>query len=157
MDTPEEPGRDAGPGGGQPDRYTRRIPPGQPAFLLLIICGLAWIVLYRHPSSGLRLFSLILIAVLAVMVITSLRMYLVADHEGVGVRYIRDGVWIPWAEVARIEINRVRGSATVRIVRQDGTYADVPPSLLQPLKPTTVPKAMSQLRYVINSLESLRR
>ena len=143
--------------GREPGRYVRRIHPVQPAGALLIISILAYVVLYRHPNTGLRIFSLLLIAGLAVVVVTSLRMYLVADHEGIAVRFVRDEVWIPWTDIARIDIaNRVRGSSTVRILRRDGTYADVPPSLLQPLKPTTVPKAMARLRYVINDLESHR-
>jgi hypothetical protein len=141
----------------QPERYVRRIHPAQPAVLLLIISALAYLNIYRHPNNGLRVFSLLLIAGLLVTVVTSLRMYLVADREGIAIRFVRDEVWIPWAEVARIDIApRVRGSATVRIMRRDGTYADVPPSLLQPRKPTSVPNAMAQLRYVINALEALR-
>ncbi len=140
-----------------PKRYVRRIHPAQPAVLLLVISALAFVDLYLSPSTGLRVFSLLLIAALLVMVVTSLRMYLVADHEGIAIRFVRDEVWIPWSEIDRIDVaTGVRGSGTVRIQRRDGTHADVPPSLLQPLKPTTVPKAMSQLRYVVNALEGLR-
>lgn len=151
------PDESMGSAGTEPGRYVRRIHPAQPAALLLIMSALAYLVLYRHPNTGLRIFSLLLIAALLPMVVTSLRMYLVADSEGIAVRFVRDEVWIPWSDIARIDIaSRVRGSSTVRILRRDGTYADVPPSLLQPLKPTSVPKAMAQLRYVINDLESHR-
>jgi len=50
----------------------------------------------------------------------------------------------------------VRGSDTVRLVRQDGSYVDVPPSLLQPAKPTSKPRALAQLNSVANQLEARR-
>ena len=44
----------------------------------------------------------------------------------------------------------------VRFVRRDGTYADVPPSLLQPVKPTGRPAARRMLRDVLHRIEARR-
>jgi hypothetical protein len=137
--------------------FVRRVPPAQTAVLLLIVCALAAWNIYGSMSSPVRVFTLVLIAGLLAMVVLALRMYLVADDEGIAVRYLREESWTPWPEVTRIEaVFGVRGGATVRITALDGTHVDVPPSLLQPIKPTGIPRARAQLLDVVRQLEELR-
>jgi hypothetical protein len=84
-------------------------------------------------------------------------MYLVADDDGIAVRHILRASWLPWSEIDRIEVvSGVRGSNTVRLSRRDGTYVDVPPSLLQPSRPTSKPRALAQLNSVSNQIEARR-
>jgi hypothetical protein len=82
---------------------------------------------------------------------------LVADDEGVAVRYVGRETWLPWSEVQRVEtVSSVRGSQTVRFVRRDGTAVNVPPSLLQPAAPTSRPRALAFLNGVVQQLEDRR-
>jgi hypothetical protein len=84
-------------------------------------------------------------------------MYLVVDDEGIEVRYLLRPAWLPWPEIARVEVvSGVRGSDTVRVVRHDGTYVDVPPSLLQPAVPTSKPRAFARLHSIGNQIEARR-
>jgi hypothetical protein len=89
--------------------------------------------------------------------VLALRMYLGVDADGVVVRYLRRPVWLPWSQIARVEVAPgVRGSDTVRLVRHDGSYVDVPPSLLQPSVPTSRPRALAQLNSVARQIEARR-
>jgi len=95
-------------------------------------------------------------AVLAAAVL-ALRMYLGVDADGVVVRYFRRPVWLPWSQIARVEVAAgVRGSDTVRLVRHDGSYVDVPPSLLQPSAPTSKPRAIARLNGIVKQIEARR-
>jgi PH (Pleckstrin Homology) domain-containing protein len=134
-----------------------RVPPYQPALLMLVVCAVAALNIYGHPSETTRPVTLVLGAAALVMAVLALRMYLEVDDEGVQVRYLVRPAWLPWSEIARIEVvPEVRGSPTVRLVRHDGIYVDVPPSLLQPSKPTSKPRALAQLNSVANQLEARR-
>jgi hypothetical protein len=134
-----------------------RVPPYQPALLMLLVCGVAALNIYGHPSQTVRLLTLALGAIALALAGFALRMYLGVDAEGVVVRYLLRPTWLPWAELARIEVvSDVRGSNTVRLVRHDGSYVDVPPSLLQPSTPTSKPRALARLTSIGNQLEARR-
>jgi hypothetical protein len=85
-----------------------------------------------------------------------LRMYLVADDDGVGVRHLRNELWTPWRDIDRVEVvSGVRGANTIRIARRNGSYVDVPPSLLQPALPTSKPRALARLDGIARDINDL--
>lgn len=134
-----------------------RVPPYQPALLMLVVCAAAALVLYGHPSDTVRYLALMAGATALILAVFALRMYLVVDGEGIEVRYLWQPAWLPWPEVARVEVvSGVRGSDTVRVVRHDGSYVDLPPSLLQPAVPTSKPRALARLRSIGNQIEARR-
>lgn len=134
-----------------------RVPPYQPALLMLLVCGAAALNIYGHPSQTVRIVTLALGALALGMAVFALRMYLQVDDEGVLVRYLLRPAWLPWPDIARVEVvSNVRGADTVRLVRPDGTYVDVPPSLLQPARPTSKPRAQAQLASIGKELEARR-
>lgn len=134
-----------------------RVPPYQPALLILLVCGSAALNIYGHPSQTVRVVTQALAALALGLAVLALRMYLQVDAEGVLVRYLLRPVWLPWPEIARVEIvSDVRGADTIRLVHHDGSYVDVPPSLLQPARPTSKPHALAQLTSIGNQIEARR-
>jgi Bacterial PH domain len=134
-----------------------RISPVQTALLILLAVPCAVLNLYFHPSGPARLVSLLIGVGAVVLAVVSYRMYLVVDDEGAAVRYLGREQWLPWDEVADVElVSGVRGSETIRFSRTDGTYVDVPPSLLQPTKPTARPVARRRLRDTLRQVQARR-
>jgi len=134
-----------------------RVPPYQAALLMLVVCASAAFVLYGHPSDTARYLALAAGIAALVLAVFALRMYLVVDAEGIEVRYLGRPVWLPWPQIARVEVvSGVRGSDTVRVVRHDGSYVDVPPSLLQPAVPTSKPRASARLNSIGNQIQARR-
>jgi hypothetical protein len=138
-------------------RLVWRVPPALPAVLLLLVSGAAALNIYGHPSQPVRLFTIGLGLICLVVAIGWLRMYLVADEDGVEVRELRRVSSIEWPEIDRVEVvYGVRGGNTVRVTRHDGSFVDVPPSLLQPARPTSKPRAEAQLKMIAREIEQLR-
>jgi Bacterial PH domain len=136
---------------------SRRVSPVATALLILLACPCAAVNLYGHPSSTLRVVTLGVGIAALVTAFASYRMFLLVDDEGVALRYLSREQWLPWSEIDRAEIvHRVRGSETIRFVRRDGSYADVPPSLLQPVKPTGRPVARRMLQETLRQVEARR-
>jgi len=134
-----------------------RVSPVATALLILLACPCAAVNIYAHPSTAVRTVTLVLGAAALVTAFATVRMYLVVDGEGVALRYLGREQWLPWSQIDRAEIaGGVRGSETIRFVRRDGTYADVPPSLLQPVKPTGRPAARRMLRDILRRIEARR-
>ena len=134
-----------------------RISPGQIAVLILILSPCAAINIYWHPGPPLRALTIVIGLVTLVMAIASFRMYLYVDDEGVAVRYLGREKWLPWSEIAGMEVvSGVRGSDTIRIRRKDGSHVDVPPSLLQPSKPTNKRVAWRRLEETLQQIEARR-
>ncbi len=145
------------PAAGTENPLSWRVPPYQPALLMLLVCGSAALNIYGHPSQTVRVVTLALGALALGMAVAALRMCLVVDDDGVLVRYLLRPAWLPWAEIARVEVvPDVRGSASIRFVRRDASFVDVPPSLLQPSRPTSKPRALAQLNSIANQLEACR-
>ena len=133
-----------------------RVPPYQPAVLLLIVSGCAAVNLYGHPAGQVRFFTIAMGLAAAGLAVAWLRMYLYVDDEGLEVRFLRAASWVPWSSVERIEVATVVGGMTVRLTRHDGTHVDVPPSLLHPSRPTSKPRALAQLGGLVRELEERR-
>lgn len=134
-----------------------RVSPYQPALLMLLVCGAAALNIYGHPSEAVRTVTLGLGALSFGLAALALRMYLIVSDEGIAVRYLLRESWLGWPEIDRIEVvSDVRGANTVRITRLNGTYVDVPPSLLQPAKPTAKPRALARLGAISNQIEARR-
>ena len=134
-----------------------RISPVQIALLILVACPCLAANIYAHPSLPVRLVTLAIGVGALVLAAVSWRMYLVVDDEGVAVRGWGREQWLPWERIERAEVvSGVRGSDTIRFVRQDGSSVDVPPSLLQPSRPTGRPAARRRLQDTLRQIESRR-
>jgi PH (Pleckstrin Homology) domain-containing protein len=84
-------------------------------------------------------------------------MFLVVDDDGVRMRYLTREHWLPWREIHGVElITGVRGSDTIRFNCREGGYFDVPPSLLQPSKPTGRLVARRMLLGTLAQIEGRR-
>jgi hypothetical protein len=114
-----------------------RIPPWQPALLFVAASGCAALNLYGHPGTSVRVLSIAAGVMAVAAAILALRMYLVADDEGIGVRrWFRESS-VNWAEVADVQVvERGFDTMKLRVVRLDGTFVNVPQSLMLPAKPT---------------------
>jgi hypothetical protein len=135
-----------------------RIPAYQPALLMLVLCGAAALNIYGHFSATVRIPTLALGLVCGGLAVAALRLQLVANADGISVRELRSHRWINWAELGDIEVvDNVRGAASIRLNYRDGRYVDVPPSLLQPTKPTPRRVVMRQLDSVAKQLEARRK
>ncbi len=145
------------------DHRVWRIPPAWPAATLLVVTAFAALNIYGHPTTATRVLTIGLALVGLVTAIMWLRLYLAVDHEGIGVRHLYSESWTPWAEIERVEVvtgTKVLAGAstanTIRVIRNDGSYVDVPPSLLQPSKPTNKRSAFARLGQIATEIESFR-
>jgi hypothetical protein len=139
------------------DPLAYRISPTQVALLILLACPCLAANIYWHPSTAVRVVTLVIGLGALVLAVVSYRMYLVVDGEGVAVRQFRREIWLPWKTIERTElVSGVRGSDTIRFVRRDGSHVDVPPSLLQPSRPTGRPAARRRLADTLRQIESRR-
>ena len=99
--------------------------------------GVVALNLYLSPNTLVRILTIGLGAVAFVSAIEGLRMYLVADRDGVGFRGLLRTHNVDWPDIQSISVRRSGfNGPTLRITRADGSYADVPPSLMLPTKPT---------------------
>jgi hypothetical protein len=146
------------PPGGQEPQLVWRIPSYQPAVLMLVLVAAAALNLYAQPSLVVRIPTLAIGLACGGLAIAALRLQLVATDDGVAVRQLLGQQWVPWSELARAEVvPNVRGAPTVRLNRVDGSYVDIPPSLLQPTKPTAKRVVMRNLDTVAGQLEQRRK
>jgi hypothetical protein len=123
-----------------------RVPSWQPTIMMLFVCGVVALNLYASPNTLLRVVTIGVGAVVFGSAIEGLRMYLVVDQDGIGFRGLFRTHNVEWSDVSAITVRRSGFSgATLRITRADGSYADVPPSLVLPTKPTGTAKALAQL------------
>ena len=129
-----------------------RFPPAVPAVGFLVASACAAGNLYGHPSGQVRVATIVVGAVAVVLAVAALRMALVVDDDGIAVRYLGRARWVPWSDVKQVGLADVRGNETVRVVRMDDTQVDVPPSLLQPVRPTSKPKASARLRGIVREI-----
>ena len=114
-----------------------RVPSWQPTVIMLFVCGSLPSTYTASPSTLMRVATIGVGAVAFVSAIEGLRMYLVVDQDGIGFRGLFRTHNVEWPDVSAITVRRSGFSgATLRITRADGSYADVPPSLVLPTKPT---------------------
>ncbi len=140
----------------EPPPLVWRFPPWQPPLGFLIAAGAAAVNLYRHPSAAVRVVSLAVGVVALLLAVAAVRMAFVVDSDGLAVRFLGRVRWVPWSQVQAVGLADVRGSETVRIVRLDDTQVDVPPSLLQSIRPMSKPRASARLRGIVTRIEALR-
>jgi hypothetical protein len=133
-----------------------RVPPTHPAALLVVVSALAALNIYGHPRSPVRAFTLLLAVVCLGLAFAWLRMALVADAEGIAVRHYFREVDVPWEDVQRIDIvTAPHGGRTIRVLRHNGSYIEAPPSLLQPSRPMSKPKAEALLKNAVREIEQM--
>jgi hypothetical protein len=133
-----------------------RIPPWQAAALLLLTTVLAAVDLYARPSVVPMLVAAFVAVMALFAAVGAIRFLLVADEDGIWVRRLFTVTLVGWADIERVEMASAhRGGMTVRITRRDGTCVDVPPSLVLPAMPTTLPNARRLVQGVANELNSL--
>ena len=145
------------PADGQDSQLVWRIPAYQPAVLMLILVAAAALNIYTHPTAVVRIPTLAIGLFCGGLAIAALRLQLVATDDGIAVRKMIGEQWIAWPDLAEIEVvPNVRGAPTVRLNRVNGSYVDVPPSLLQPTKPTAKYVVMRSLDTVVRQLEQRR-
>jgi hypothetical protein len=126
--------------------------------LMLVLVAAAALNIYAHPSAVVRISTLAVGLVCGGLALAALRLQMVATDDGVAVRQLAGERWLPWSELDEVEVvPNVRGAPTVRLNRRDGGYVDVPPSLLQPTKPTAKRVVMRNLDTVAGQLEQRRR
>ena len=145
---------------GEPDRSAPpklpqvwRIPPWQPAVLILLATGLLALDLYGSLSLGPLLMTVAIAVAALVSAGASLRYVLVADTDGVGVRRLFGEDFIPWADVADIDVTNANLNAvTIRITRKAGPAVDVPTVLVQPTLPTNIRRSRAMVGEIARRL-----
>ncbi len=134
-----------------------RISPVQVAVLILVAIPALAVNVYFHPSIPLRVVTLAFGLGALFAAYAGWRMYLVVDDEGIAVRRLRGEVSLPWARISGLEVvSGVRGSDTIRIHPVTGLDVDVPPSLLQPNRPTSRIAAHRRLSDTLHQIEDRR-
>jgi hypothetical protein len=134
-----------------------RISPVQVAVLVLVSIPAFAVNIYWHPSVVLRVVTLAFGFAALFAAFAGWRMYLVADEEGVAVRRLGHEVWLPWRTISGMDVvSGVRGSDTIRIHHTGGPDVTVPPSLLQPNRPTSRVVARRRLHDVLHQIEGRR-
>lgn len=138
-----------------------RIPPWQPAALILVATALLGYDIYGSPSVGALIMTIVIAVAALVSAYLAVRFVLVADDDGIWVRSALAQHVVEWADIVDIEVTHLRRTtSTVRITRANGTFVDVPPSLLQPTLPTGARKALAVVSTVarrLNELSALHR
>lgn len=133
-----------------------RIPPWQPAVLVLVATGLLALDLNAHLSVGALIMTGIIAAASLLGAVVALRYLLVADDSGIWVRHLLRTDLVEWDDVKDVEmaVGR-RNSTTIRISRYAGGYVDVPPALLLPTLPTRMARVRSIMHGTATHLKAL--
>jgi hypothetical protein len=135
-----------------------RIPPWQPAALILLGTVLIALDLYAHISTAAKATAALIALAALVAAGCAARFLLVADDDGIWVRRLFGERLVEWSEVAKVEtVVLHRNAMTVRITRIDGSHLDVPPSLVQPALPTGMRKAQKAIGVVATELAEVAK
>jgi hypothetical protein len=147
----------AGRGHGAPPLpFVMRIPPWQPAALILVATALLALIFHGSFSAGAVLMMAVIAAAALVGAAFAVRLVLVADDDGIWIRRFWRERLLAWNDISTIEMTAVHGnSVTVRITRRNGSYVDVPSSLVLPTLPTGIRKARSRVSAVAMRLTEL--
>jgi hypothetical protein len=130
-----------------------RIPPWQPAALILLATVLLGFDLYGDPGVGALVMTVAIAAAALVGAAFAMRLLLVADDDGIWVRRFFRERLVPWADVAEVQAALVsRNTMTIRISLRQGGHVDVPPSLLLPTLPTKVRNAQTAVHQAAMQL-----
>lgn len=126
-----------------------RIPPWQPAALILTASVLLALVIYGHFSPGPTLMMVVVAVAAVISAGIAIRLLFVADEDGLWIRRSWSQELVEWHDVATIEMVAVHGNTvTVRITRRNGSHADVPATLLMPTLPTGIVTVRSRVHAV---------
>jgi hypothetical protein len=134
-----------------------RLPRWQPAVLFLVTAALAGYAIYGG-GSGIVVGIVSLLAVAFVIAaVAAARMYLVADDDGIGVRRYTGESSMTWDRISGIAVTKQRGGAmTLEIQAPDATALTVPPSLVLPLRPTSIARTSNLLAQKARELQDRR-
>jgi hypothetical protein len=134
-----------------------RLPRWQPALLFLVTAGLAGWAIYGGSSSVVVAIVSLLAVAFFLAAVAAARMYLVADDEGIGVRRYSGESSLTWSQITGVAVTTRRGGAmTLEVQADDGQSLVVPPSLVLPLKPTSMPKTSNLLTRKARELDARR-
>ncbi len=121
-----------------------RIPPWQPAGLILLATVLLALDLYGDLGLGALLMTAVIAGAALLGAVFAIRLSLVADDDGIWVRRFFRERLVAWSEVAEVRATLVsRNTMTIRISLRQGGHVDVPPALLLPTLPTKVHNAQA--------------
>lgn len=133
-----------------------RIPPWQPAGLILVATVLLALDLYGDLGLGALLMTVAISLAALVGAVFAIRLSLVADDDGIWVRKFFRERLVEWDDVAEVRATLVsRNTMTIRISRMQGGHVDVPPSLLLPTLPTKVHNAQTVVHNAALQLSRL--
>jgi|SRR5919201_3765323 hypothetical protein len=133
-----------------------RIPPWQTALLFLITAVCAAVNLYSSPSFLIRGFTITIGLLAFGAAIASLRLYLVVDEEGIGVRSLLHEASVDWPDISEIEVvHSTYNRLGLRVVRSDGSFVTIPSSLVLPTKPSSIPRVNAQLGELARRIMAL--
>lgn len=134
-----------------------RLPSWQPAALFLVTAGLAAWAIYVDSSSAVRAIVILLAVAFFLAAVAAARMYVVADDDGVGVRRYAGESSLRWEQISGIAVTRLRGgSMTLELQSPDHAGVTVPPSLVLPLKPTSIARTSTLLTVRAQELGARR-
>ncbi len=132
-----------------------RVPPWQSAILFLITAACAAANIYVHPSALVRVVTIAAGVATVVMGVLATRVYFVVDDDGVGVRRLLRERSLDWADIESVSVvERGFDVLTLRVTCHDGTYLDVPQSLVMPTKPTGKARVRAQLGDIARQIMS---
>ena len=100
-----EPAADSEPA----DPLVWRIPAYQPALLMLVLCVAAALNIYGHPSLAVRIGTLVVGLACGGLAVVGLRLQLVATDDGIALRTALSNCWLPWSQLADLEVLRRSG------------------------------------------------
>lgn len=130
-----------------------RVPPWQPAALILLATVLIALVLYGNFALGPNTMMIAVALAALTGAVLAIRFVLVADDDGIWIRRVFAVDLVEWPDLARIDVVHVHANTpTLRITRVSGTHVDVPPTLLQPSLPTGIRKARTLVASVAQRL-----
>lgn len=134
-----------------------RLPSWQPAVLFLVTAALAAWAIYGAPAVFVRTVVSLLAAAFLIAAVAAARMYLVADDEGVGVRRYAGEQSFTWDQVSGVAVTKVRGGAmTIEVQSENEAPIVVPPSLVLPLRPTSIARTSALLQRRAGELRDRR-
>jgi Bacterial PH domain len=138
-------------------RINWRIHPGITAGLYLIVCALAAVTIYSPFSPGIRIIVAIFALVFLFGAVGASRIAVVADDEGIAVRTTFTTTWIDWDDVSDIVMTeRFGGTLTLRIALRGGGGVNVPPSLVQPTRPSNRQATAAHIGGRLSALQRAR-
>lgn len=125
--------------------------------LFLVTAGLAGYAIYGSGSGVVIAIVLLLAVAFLLAAVAAARMYVVADDDGIGVRRYTGESSLTWDQISGIAVTKQRGGAlTLEVQCPDSTALTVPPSLVLPLRPTSIARTSNLLGTKARELSDRR-